>query len=266
VFRRLRIRDGAAMLAVVSAFTLASCSRANEANFIGTWKFENEQYIEELTFNRDHSFASVREEKHAISHPPVAEEQGTWRIDGDILQMDAAWRDTPNERRKRTGHFDARSGRLIALAFDFTKSNAYERLRLPSCHDARAITSGDVLETALIGSWWVHYETSDLQFRFLPNHHFASFSYHSDGWHPDQGEGEWRVEGPRLVIKDADLKTDSKFLILGLAENCFSAENIDRLKLVFERVRENEISAPPPGASPSTPSSPPPTETPSPAH
>ncbi|MFZ1219485.1 MAG: lipocalin family protein [Chthoniobacterales bacterium] len=255
-------------LAMISAFGLACCDHSQGTEFVGTWKFENEEYREELTLNADHSFASIRDDKNVISHPSVAEENGTWQVKGGKLRIDAAWLQMPSHRRARTGHFNAGNDRLVVSAYDGAKSQPYERLRMPRCPDA-ASSSGVLLEEmALGGSWWMHFETRDYQLRLLPDHQMVLLEFSLNDWHPEE-QGDWRIDGTSLIMRMRDAKSeldpyqDITWIVTKIGADCFVAEIAGKDERTLRRTKES--NAPPVGASRPTPAFPLPTETPSPA-
>jgi hypothetical protein len=240
----------------------------SESDVIGTWKFEDDESVEELTFSADHSFSAIDDEKGVLSTPPVAEQRGTWRIEEAILTIETGWVNIPNDHRIRSGTFDATTGRLVVSTFDAEKSRPFQRFDLPTCRDARAITPGPALREEVCGSWTMHYNTHDHQVRLLQNGEVTLLGFYSDEWHPLM-TGQWRIDGPSLImrVKDADSESaqyrDVTWIVTRIGTNCFVAETDDKDEHTLRRA--NEPNAPPPGVSPSNLSSPPPTETLSPA-
>lgn len=261
--RRLLFFLAFAFVAVVSGF-----GQASDSNVIGTWKFEDDESIEELTFNPDHSFRAISDEKGVLSHPPIAAQQGTWRIEDAVLKIDAGWVTIPNDHRVRLGTFNANIDRLVVSTFDIRKSRQYHRFNLPPCRDARAIPPGPALREDVYGSWTMHYQTSDHQIRLQQNGEVTLLEFFADEWHPIMA-GQWRMDGPSLImrVKDAERESaelkDFTWVVTRIGSDCFVAETDDKEEYTLRRA--SEPNAPPPGVSPSAPSSPPPKETPSPA-
>jgi hypothetical protein len=237
-----------------------------ESNVVGTWKFEDEESVEELTFNPDHSFRSIDNEKSVLSTPPVAEQRGTWRIEDAKIKIEASSVHIPDDRMTRSGRLDAATGQLVISTFDPEKSRQYQRFDIPSCLDAHAITLGAALREDLCGYWKMHYHTRDDYYRLLPNGE-ATIGFLSDEWHPVMA-GQWRVEDSKLIMRVKDAKHESEeyqdlvMIVTRTSTDCFVVQNDDNAEYALRRT--NDPSAQAPDASPSPAFSPPPTETPSP--
>jgi hypothetical protein len=255
-------------LALVLGAVVTGLGEVTDSDIIGTWRFEDDESIEELTFNPDHSFAAISKLKFVLSTPPVGEQHGTWRIEEATLTIEAGWVNIPNDRRIRSGTFDAISGRLVVSDFDANKSRQYSRFDLPSCRDAHAVTPGLALRESLCGLWKMHYHTRDDYYRLLQNGE-VSIGFFSDEWNSALA-GQWRIEGSNLImrVKNADRESaeyqDRTFLVTRSGSDCFVIQTDEKEEYTLRRAEEP--NAPPPDAFLSTLPSPLPTETPSPAH
>src|SRR5205823_6595715 len=74
---------------IVCAAMLSACSRLPEAKLIGTWRYEDEDGIEEVSFHPDHSFWSLETSKKELVTPSPLEETGSWQLKGDQLLLDS---------------------------------------------------------------------------------------------------------------------------------------------------------------------------------
>jgi hypothetical protein len=286
-----------ALMAGFPAF-VTGCARFTDGDVIGTWRFEDGNGVEELTLRADHSFSAIQTYKLELSTPSVFEDRGTWQIEGNELKINAALVYTPNDWKRRTGVKDTAEGGLIVNSGAGTKQHLYQRFDLPVCRNATPIAAGKgILERDLIGAWKMHFNTHDYQVRLSSDSEMTLLAFIEGKW-DRLFEGKWRTEESRLVIRrvkrDPDQGSDSVemqkddaaeptaspsestpkpetakdndliWFIEAIGEDCVSGA-ADGTEFTLLRLAENELNAPPPGPSVAIPSSPPPTETPSPA-
>lgn len=223
-------------IAAVCMFALG-CHRFTDAPLIGTWRSDDDSIVEELSFNKDHSFYSVMTVKEAATTPSSFEERGTWRIDGTELKIEAASVYTPNNSKVRIGVINPAYRALLVKTGDGTKTIKYNRFDLPTCKDGAPIKLGQsVQESDLVGSWKMHATTDDYQLQLMPNGRLELLVLMSPDWLP-VAEGTWRVEGNRLISRAmrAPLRPDDDpeqtWTVTSIGKNCFSvldAESSDR--------------------------------------
>src|SRR6185312_15331238 len=87
------------LMLLVCALFVVACSRFGDARIVGTWRCEIEDWIEEITFNGDHSFQSLLTFKDVFTTPSPIEKTGTWRTKGNQIQLEAIV--TWNKERKK---------------------------------------------------------------------------------------------------------------------------------------------------------------------
>ena len=168
-----------------------------EAKLIGTWRYEDEDGIEEISLHADHSLRALHTYKKEFVTPSPREETGSWQLKGDQLLLDSVvtW---SKERRQisRTLVQISRTG-LITKSFDGSENLTYKRLKETTCAPSSNAT---VSEAALFGSWQTHSNTHDYQYRFASGSHVTLFGFISDEWRLLL-EGEWHIKNGRLIIK-----------------------------------------------------------------
>jgi hypothetical protein len=259
------------LLVSVAAFPLFAADQGplKDSDVIGTWKFEDKEDVRDLMFGEDHSFRSLSSNKEAMTTPEVPEDKGTWRIEGDQLKVEATWLFTQN-RHSLTATLDRAHGSLVVTDSDEPKPRPYHRFHVPTCADARALAPGQPFhDVDLIGSWRAHEDTHDDQYFFEANGKYSSRAFFLDEWHL-LGEGDWRLTDNRIRIRKKKASSESKryieevWLIMACGKNCLRIQHPDGCELILERISKEALNVPPSGAYFSTPSSPRPTETPSP--
>ena len=186
------------------------CHRFTNAKLVGTWRFEDDNEIEEMSLNEDHSFQSVTTYKNELSTPSSFPEKGTWRVEGAELRIESASVYIPKDRKtRRHGIIDLTRGVLQVKNVDGTKSVTYRRLELPSCDDGSVVASEQtVREADLLGSWKIHYTTHDYQLRLMPNGQLAMLGFISDQWDP-LSEGKWHIQGNHLIMDSAKSSSEA---------------------------------------------------------
>src|SRR3954454_11157419 len=83
---------------IACAVILSACGRLGEAKLIGTWRYEDEDGIEEISIRSDHSFSSLQTYKKELVTPSPSEETGSWQLKGDQLLLDSV--DTWSKERR----------------------------------------------------------------------------------------------------------------------------------------------------------------------
>lgn len=229
-------------IAAVCMFALG-CPRFTDTPLIGTWRSDDGSIVEELSFNKDHSFYSVMIEKEVLSTPSSFEERGTWRIDGTELKIEAASVYTPNTSKVRTGVIDPTYRVLLLKTGDGTKTIKYNRFDLPTCKDGVPIKpEQSVREGDLVGSWKMHATTADYQLQLMPNGKLALLALMSPEWLP-VAEGTWRVDGNRLITHSkresvrADEDAEQTWIVTSIGKDCFSVLDAESSNRALVRMK-----------------------------
>src|SRR5438309_2089266 len=150
---------------LVCAVTVSACDAMREAKFVGTWRCETEDGIEEFSLHRDHSFWLLYSSKKGFTQPSPIEETGSWRLAGSRLLFDSIT--TWSKQRRQISRTVVRltdSG-LVIKSFDKSTDLPYQRLEEIACLPS---PSGVLTEAAIVGAWKTHYNTHDYQYRFEP--------------------------------------------------------------------------------------------------
>jgi hypothetical protein len=226
---------------IACAVILSACDRLREAKLIGTWRYEDEDGIEEISIRSDHSFSRLQTYKKELVTPSPLEEMGSWQLKGDQLLLDLV--DTwSKERRQRSRTLvEVSRTALITKGFDDSKNLTYKRLKETTCApSSNAIAA--LSEAALLGSWQTHANTHDYQYRFTSGARIALFGLISDKWQLLL-EGEWRIKDGRLVIqfrKDPSgpvEREEDVWTITAMGTNCLAVNGAFSRPYILQRVK-----------------------------
>jgi hypothetical protein len=176
---------------------IGACSRFSEAKLTGTWRYEDEDGIQEITLQPDRSFWSQDTFKKELVTPSPLEETGMWRVEGDQLILDATITWSKERRQISKTLVQITKDTWVTKSLDQTKSLTYTRLVVPVCTAIKHAVS----KAELLGSWQTHYNTHDYQYRFMPNDRFGLFFASMSGEWDLLFEGKWRIGDSRLIIK-----------------------------------------------------------------
>jgi hypothetical protein len=168
-----------------------------EAKLIGTWRYEDEDGIEEISLHPDHSFRYLHTYKKELVTPSPREETGSWQLKGDQLLLDSivTW---SKERRQTSRTLVKISGTALNIkSSDGSENLTYKRLKETTCAPSPNAT---ISEATLLGAWQTHANTHDYQYRFTSGAHVTLFGFISDEWRPLL-EGEWHIKDGRVIIK-----------------------------------------------------------------
>ncbi len=182
---------------IVCAVILGGCGGMREAKLIGTWRYEDEDGIEEISLHADHSLRSLHTYKKEFVTPSPREEIGSWQLKGDQLLLDSIVTWSKERRQISRTLVQVSSTALITKSFDGSENLTYKRLKETTCAPSSNAT---INEAALLGSWQRHANTHDYQYRFMSGAHVTLFGFISDEWR-FLLEGEWRINDGRLIIK-----------------------------------------------------------------
>jgi hypothetical protein len=231
--RRLSL---AFLLPIIAAPTFA----APLSQPIGTWKSDNGQAYAEIHFRPDYSFTlfnrmSVKNPELAVAE--MAEQFGTWRVEGDRLKIDATRR-WSNQRSRLSLRFEV-ANRVLRLQnfYDPSKIDTYDRMQLPYCPKRSVLTSRGFNEHDLLGRWRCHYRTHDCKFVFESDHRAAAYV---DGVR--LFEGRWQVKGNTLTIKRRAERRDGfkdkiNWTIVQTGAACFTINDGSSMFYTLQRLK-----------------------------
>jgi hypothetical protein len=179
------------LVRIVAVFLLlfvGACS----PRIIGTWQSDDGRRYAEIQFCEDHSFVLLNRPSttgdELVALTELQKEFGTWRAEGNRLKIDCTNRSS-HERTQARVTFSLVGGLLkMQNIFDPSLTETYNRLDLPTCVDASAVTRQSFGEGDITGKWRVHYHTHDLELVFEPSHRVAltgegSKLYEDSNWH-----------------------------------------------------------------------------------
>jgi hypothetical protein len=176
----------------------AGCHRFSDSKLVGTWRWENDDGIEELALNRDHSFRSLGSYKQIFATPSVPMEVGTWQVQGNQLAFDATLTFDKTKRQFKRTLSEVTRDTLVMTNLEDGKTVKYQRFSLPSCSGSPISASHPVNESDLIGSWQIHYNTHDYQFRFMLNARYELLGLVDGKW-DSLHAGSWHLAGNQLT-------------------------------------------------------------------
>ena len=103
---------------------------------IGTWRYENQDGIEEISLHSDHSFWFLNSSKTELVIPSPFEVTGSWQLKGNQLLLDSVvtWSKERSLVTKTLVRISTTS--LITKNFDGTKDLKYTRLEEPGLRSA----------------------------------------------------------------------------------------------------------------------------------
>ncbi|PYK65200.1 MAG: hypothetical protein DME50_09485 [Verrucomicrobia bacterium] len=183
---------------IVCAAMLSACSRLPEAKLIGTWRYEDEDGIEEVSFHPDHSFWSLETSKKELVTPSPLEETGSWQLKGDQLLLDSIVTWSKDRRQTSWTLLQVSRTALVTKSLEGGKSLTYKRLEEAACTPSpSAIALG---EPALLGSWQTHYNTHDYQYRFSSGARVGVFCFISEE-RQLLLEGQWHIKDGKIFIQ-----------------------------------------------------------------
>jgi hypothetical protein len=227
----------------VLALPILAVGEVREPMLVGTWRHEDEEMINEVTYRADQTFRAITTHKKEFVTPSPLEETGTWKLRGNNLILDSTL--TWNKERRRLSVTLLKLTRDVQLAKSLANANilSYHRLELPVCADSRSMSPRDsVPEKELIGSWRLHYNTHDYQFRFASNHRYSLLGQVSDKWDSLE-EGSWRLKGANLFIKEEKNsvfrkpKPARKWTVVAVGKDCFAIRESSSAEFSLTRLK-----------------------------
>jgi hypothetical protein len=186
----------------------AGCNRLSEGKLVGTWRGENENAVDEIAFNHDHTLVWWNCGKKELSTPQTIVSAGEWHIQGnqiDIESKQLTW-PTPLQHRKLQ-IMENSNDRLLLKDLKEATVVTYGRIEAPVCVASEPGATPYPLEPNIVGTWQVHYNTHDFKYRFAPDHTVAVSARDSGEFQP-MWKGAWSVAGNNLIM---DLKADWKY-------------------------------------------------------
>ena len=123
---------------------------AANRKLVGTWRYEDEDNIEELTLNPDRSFRSVTSYKQILATPSVPTEIGTWQMQGNQIAFDATLTFDKTKRQFKRMLSEVKKDSFVMMNLGDRKTVTYKRFSLPTCtgstvSDTQSMREGDVL-------------------------------------------------------------------------------------------------------------------------
>ncbi len=212
-----------------------------QAKLIGTWRYEDEDGVEEISFRPDHTFWQLETSKKEFITPSPLEETGSWQLKGDQLLLDSVvtWNKQQNQFSRTVVSVGGTA--LVIKTVDGSKSLLYKRLAEVAC-DPSSDPSSALSEATLLGSWQTHYNTHDYQYRFSRDGRVDLFYLFPDGlWQPLLA-GEWHIENGKLFIqfqKDASGPIQEKEDIwtpIAIRANCIAMRGNSSRPCIMRRV------------------------------
>jgi hypothetical protein len=107
---------------------LTECTRPNQPQLAGDWKWNGEDETGEVHFASNRSFSMAT---RGWTTPSVLHESGTWRVDGDklVLDFDSPYRPKPNEKHIVLAILRTELDRISMRSYDGKKVVTLERPR-----------------------------------------------------------------------------------------------------------------------------------------
>lgn len=225
-------------LSILLSLIAAPAVAVRSEQLIGGWKSDNGRAYSELHFRPDHSFTlfsrmSTANQELAVAD--MAEQFGTWRVEGDRLKLNSMRR-WSKERSRISIRFEIANGVLrLQDAYDSKKTDIYRRLKSPSCPSQWAVSNRSFSENDLLGRWRCHYRTHDCEFLFEPRHKVSAYA---------EGvrvlEGSWQVKGSGLTIKPRVKRPDGtnariSWTIVRSSTGCLRISNGSSMAYTLER-------------------------------
>jgi hypothetical protein len=181
------------------AVILRGCGRMREAKLVGTWRYEDEDGIEEISLHPDHSFWSLETYKKELVTPSPLEETGSWQLKGDQLLLDSVVTWSKERRQSSRTLLQATRTALVIKSLEGNKIFTYKRLEEAACAPSSRATAA-LDESALLGSWQTHYNTHNYQDRFSSEARVGLFYFISEEWQLLL-EGQWHIKDGRIFIQ-----------------------------------------------------------------
>ena len=183
------------LYATVLAF--AGCNRS-ESKLVGTWRYEDEDNIEELTLNPDRSFRSVTSYKQILATPSVPTEIGTWQMQGNQIAFDATLTFDKTKRQFKRMLSEVKKDSFVMMNLGDRKTVTYKRCSLPTCTGSTVSDTQSMREGDVLGLWEYHYNTHDYQFRFESNRRYELLGFIDGKW-DSLHKGDWSLASNQLT-------------------------------------------------------------------
>jgi hypothetical protein len=230
----------------VCAMALTGCNRITEAKLLGTWRAEDEETVNEIACQRDHSFTSWTSWKNELTTPSVAIGAGDWKLHGHKLVVHFT-RTVEVDSWSKEDKFisfpivDIRGDALRMKNFDGSKILTYHRL---SPDYVLAPMKRAPNDADFVGTWHIHYNTHDYEISFGQDHTCGDFAQ-IESVRKQFFTGIWRIDGNELVVDatsvpmfegDSVSKSQLKWLVTGLETQRFAIKDgpisycLERLK------------------------------------
>ncbi len=226
---------------IVCAVILGGCGRMREAKLIGTWRYEDDDGIEEMSLHPDHSFWSIETSKKELVIPSPLEETGSWQLKGNQLLMDSLV--TWSKVRRQLSRTLMQTGRtaLVIKSSEGSKNLTYRRLEEAACVPSSSATAAPD-GPALLGSWQTHYNTHDYQYRFSSGGYVELFCFISEEWQLLL-KGQWHVKDHRIFLQFQENaygpveREEDIWTITAVGTDCIAVKGASSRPCIMRRVK-----------------------------
>jgi hypothetical protein len=212
-----------------------------EAKLIGTWRYEDDDGIEEISLHPDHSFWFLHTYKKELVTPSPLEETGSWQLKGKQLLMDSVVTWSKERRQVSRTLLQATRTELVIKSLEPSKNLTYKRLKEAACVPSSSATAA-LDEAALLGSWQTHYNTHDYQYRFSSGARAGLFGFISEEWQLLL-EGQWHIKDHRIFIqfqKNAYGPVEEEkdiWTITAIGTDCIAVKGASSRPCIMRRVK-----------------------------
>jgi hypothetical protein len=225
---------------ITCVITLTACTRFREHKMIGTWRFENEDGVEEISLHQDHSFWSLNTFKKELVEPSVIEQTGSWRLKGHQLLLDSTITWSKTRAQFSRTFVRVTNSALVMKSLDGTKNFSYQRLEEAACSSSDP--PARLTKAVLVGSWKTHYNTHDYQYRFGPDGRVELFAGISDDSRTLM-EGHWDIKDDEVLIRfekasygPLDKEEEEKWTIIGVGPDCIALNSAPTRPRILRRM------------------------------
>jgi hypothetical protein len=228
-------------LCILNLALIAGCHRSSDDDIIGTWRFEDDHGVTEITFNAEHTFRQISTNKEALAIPSVPEFAGTWQKHGKELLLDGQWKTFTGKAQSRRILNGVTETELSMTDPRRGRTDEYKRLALPSCNGVGVSSASPLRAEDLVGVWQIHYHTHDFQIRFLPNGRFEFLAT----FNATQGtfdSGDWHVSGDGITFEAdgrgaRDKSEPNTWAVQTRGQDCLTVTDRESPPFTFRRVK-----------------------------
>jgi hypothetical protein len=236
------VKTASIVIITISAVSFTSCDRSTDSKIVGTWRWEDEHNVEELTLTPDHSFRSLTTYKQILATPSVAIEVGSWQQQANELRFDATLTFDKTKRQIKRTVSSVTEDSFTMMNFADHKIVTYHRFQMPLCNGVPIVEATAVRDSDLLGSWELHYNTHDYKFNLLPNGRLEMYGLIDSQWSQLSG-GKWHISDHELIWQADKASYEEteppvrKLIISSAGKDCFGIKEDDSLEYALRRAK-----------------------------